>query len=125
MDFPELTPTSRSFESGDFPIKTFKSQSGAETRVLYGSNRTNMKLQLTYANITDAEAEQFLDHYEEVRGTFDTFNLGQTARRGWKGDNSALGAQKTGNRYRYERPPQLAQVRPGTSTVTVNLIGVL
>mgnify|MGYP003111075446 CR=1 FL=1 len=125
MDFPELTPTSRSFESGNFPIKTFKSQSGAETRILYGSNRTNMKLQLTYANITDAEAEQFLDHYEEMRGTFDTFSIGNPARGGWQGDKTALGAQNTGNRYRYERPPQLAQVRSGTSTVTVNLIGVL
>ena len=64
MDFPALTPTARSFESGDFPIKTFKAQNGAETRILYGSNRTNMKLQLTYANITDAQAEQFLDHFE-------------------------------------------------------------
>jgi len=125
MDFPALTPTSRSFESGDFPIKTFKAQNGAETRILYGSNRTNMKLQLTYANVTDAQAEQFLDHYEFVRGTFDTFNLGQPARGGWKGNTEALGAQTTGNKYRYENPPQLAQVRAGTSTVTVNLIGVL
>ena len=125
MAFPALTPTSRSFESGDFPIKTFKAQNGAETRILYGSNRTNMKLQLSYANITDAEAEQFLDHYEEVRGTFDTFNLGQAARGGWKGNSDALGAQATGNEYRYENPPQLVQVRPGVSTVTVNLIGVI
>jgi hypothetical protein len=96
MAFPALTPTSRSFESGDFPIKTFKAQNGAETRILYGSNRTNMKLQLSYANITDAEAEQFLDHYEEVRGTFDTFNLGQMARGGWQGNPNALGAQRLG-----------------------------
>jgi len=125
MDFPALTPTGRTFESGDFPIKTFKAQNGAETRILYGSNRTNMKLQLTYANITDAQAEQFLDHYEFVRGTFDTFDLGQSARGGWEGNSDALGAQTTGNKYRYENSPQLAQVRPGTSTVTVNLIGVL
>ena len=28
-------------------------------------------------------------------------------------------------KYRYEGPPQIAQVRPGVSTVTVNLIGVI
>ena len=28
-------------------------------------------------------------------------------------------------KYRYESPPQVVQVRPGVSTVTINLIGVL
>ena len=53
--FPDLIPTSRSFEAGDYPVKTFKAQNGAEHRILYGSNRTNMKLSLTFANITDAD----------------------------------------------------------------------
>ena len=125
MAFPNITPTSRSFEPGNFPVKAYRSESGQETRILYGSNRTNMKLQLTYANITDAQAKEFLTHYDQVRGTFDTFNLGQEARAGWAQENSLLGAQATGNKYRYENSPQLVQVRPGTSTVTVNLIGVL
>ncbi len=59
MAFPTLVPTSRSFESGDYPVKTFKAQNGKEHRILYGSNRTNMKLSLSYANITDANAELF------------------------------------------------------------------
>ena len=125
MAFPELTPSARSFDSGDYPVKTYKSQSGKEVRILYGSKRTNMKLQLTYANITDAQAKEFLTHYDQVRGTFDTFNLGEEARAGWAQESSLLGAQATGNKYRYENSPQLVQVRPGTSTVTVNLIGVL
>ena len=127
MAFPTLVPTSRTFESGDYPVKTFKAQNGKEHRILYGSNRTNMKLSLSYANITDADAELFLDHYDEMQGTFKTFNIGglEESRGGWKGNRDALGAQTHGNNYRYEGPPQLAQVRPGISTVTVNLIGVL
>jgi hypothetical protein len=127
MAFPTLVPTSRSFESGDYPVKTFKAQNGKEHRILYGSNRTNMKLSLSYANITDANAELFLDHYDEVQGTFQTFNIGdlEESRGGWKGNKDALGAGESGNNYRYEGPPQVAQVRPGISTVTVNLIGVL
>ena len=122
-----LVPTARSFESGDFPVKTFKAQNGKETRILYGSNRTNMKLSLTYSNIPDADAELFLDHFHEVQGTFQTFGLGtvDAARGGWEGNQDALGAQTYGNNYRYEKPPTVAQVRPGISTVTVNLIGVL
>jgi len=125
MAFPSLVPTSRSFESGDYPVKTFKAQNGKEHRILYGSNRTNMKLSLSYANITDANAELFLDHFDEVQGTFGTFVIGLDAREGWEGNKDAIGAQTHGNNYRYESPPQVAQVRPGISTVTVNLIGVL
>ena len=75
MAFPSLVPTSRSFDAGDYPIRTFKSQNGAETRILYGSDRTNVKLQLSYANIGDALAELFLDHFDETKGTFNTFDL--------------------------------------------------
>jgi hypothetical protein len=126
-----LVPSSRSYESGDFPVKTYKAQNGSEVRILYGSNRTNMRLSLTYANIKDADAEQFLDHYIAVQGTFKTFVLGRfsdsqgSARGGWDGRRDSLGAETSGNAYRYEKAPQLAQVRPGISTVTVNLIGVL
>ena len=125
-----LVPSARTFESGDYPVKTYKAQNGAEHRILYGSNRTNMKLSLTYANIQDADAELFLDHYDTVQGTFQTFVLGNIngfnpTRGGWEGNKDALGAQAHGNSYRYEGPPQVAQVASGRSTVTVNLIGVL
>ncbi len=127
-----LVPSARTFESGDYPVKTYKAQNGAEHRILYGSNRTNMKLSLTYANIQDADAELFLDHYDLVQGTFQTFAVGNVdgtkinpTRGGWEGDKDALGAQTQGNNYRYEGPPRVAQVALGLSTVTVNLIGVL
>ena len=126
----DLVPSARTFESGDYPVKTYKAQNGAEHRILYGSSRTNMKLSLTYANILDADAELFLDHYDTVQGTFQTFSLGSIngvnpTRGGWEGNTDALGAQTHGNNYRYEGPPQVAQVASGRSTVTVNLIGVL
>jgi len=132
-----LVPSARTFESGDYPVKTYKAQNGAEHRILYGSNRTNMKLSLTYANIRDVDAEKFLDHYDEVQGTFKTFVLGDVKVNGvdinptcvgWEGNQIALGAGTLGTPgkdYRYEGPPQVAQVASGRSTVTVNLISVL
>lgn len=131
MPFPiSLRPSSRTFDPGDYPVKTYKAQNGSEVRILYGSNRTNMKLSLSYENITDADAELFLDHYDETNGTFNTFvvaNPNQTdgAKTGWEGNFDAIGAGASGNVYRYESAPQVQQVRPGISTVTVNLIGVL
>tara|TARA_R100001510_G_scaffold51237_1_gene50885 strand:+ start:244 stop:657 length:414 start_codon:yes stop_codon:yes gene_type:complete len=126
----DLVPSARTFESGDFPVKTYKAQNGAEHRILYGDKRTNMKLSLTYANILDADAEKFLDHYDEVQGTFKTFPLPSIngvnpTRGGWQGNKDALGANIQGNDYRYEGPPRVVQVASGRSTVTVSLIGVL
>ena len=126
VEFPTLKPTARTFESGDFPVKVYKAQNGSEHRILNGSRRTNMRLSLTFANITDAEAEQILDHYDQVQGTFGTVILQmKDAKAGWAGNKDALGAGAHGNSFRYENPPQLTSVRPGVSTVTVNFIGVI
>ena len=134
MAFPSIAPSSRNFNPGDFPVKTYRAQSGAETRVLMGSKRTGMTLGLTYRHITDAEAEQFLDHFHDMKGTYKTFDVviagvSPDVKSGWKGNPDALGAQGVdnalGNEYRYASPPKLTQVRPGISNVQVNLVGVL
>lgn len=90
MAFPILKPSSRSYEHGGYPVKTFKAQNGKEHRILYGSERTEMKLSLSYANIGDQNAELFLDHYDEVQGIFQTFTLPFQALGGWDGNNDAL-----------------------------------
>lgn len=124
MAFPSHKPTGRSFDAGDYSYKTFKSQSGKEVRILYGDKRTGMKLQLQYQNIGDNEADDFIGHYDQVKGGFETFTLPDEFRAGFEGIAERIDAA-TGNKWRYESAPQLTQVRPGISTVTVNLIGVL
>lgn len=125
MPFPSLRPTSRDFASGDYPVKTFKAQSGAEVRILYGSKRTNMGISLSYENIADTAADDFVAHFDEVKGTFDTFTLPTEVLSGWSGAASALDASGTGNRWRYAQAPAISSVRPGRSSVRVELVGVL
>ena len=48
MAYPDIRPTSRSFDPGNWPVRT-NAQNGAEVRLLYGSQRYN-KLQLSYQN---------------------------------------------------------------------------
>lgn len=124
MAFPTLQPTSRNFNPGDYPIKTFRSQSGAETRILYGSQRTNMSLELSYDNITDSNAGLFLTHFDEVQGTYQTFTVPSAVRSGWAGSSTALDVTGA-NAWRYAESPQVTAVRPGVSSVRVKLIGVL
>jgi hypothetical protein len=125
MPFPTLKPASRDFKTGDYPVKTFKAQSGVEARILYGSKRTGMALSLGYENIPDGSADDFVAHFDEVKGTFDTFTLPDEVLAGWQGASTALDAAATGNRWRYAEAPQVSAVRPGKSSVRVSLIGVL
>ena len=124
MSYPALKPADRQFDAGDWPIKTYTAQSGAEVRILYGSKRTGMTLGLSYENVSDTQAEQFLTHYDSTFGTFQTFTLPDAARSGWSGTQAAIDAA-SGNNWRYAEQPQITAVRPGRSSVRVSLVAVL
>ena len=98
MDFPALVPSSRSYTSGDYAVRTFRSQSGAESRILYGDTRFGATLELQYQNLTDKNAQTFVGHYENVKGTFGTFELPLRLIEGWSGN-----AQLIGTGYRNQR----------------------
>ena len=124
MAFPTLRPTGRDFSPGDWPIKRFNAQSGAEVRILYGSQRTNAKLSLSYNNISDANAQAFLDDYAAQIGTLRTFDLPSAVRTGWSGSATSIDAP-AGTKWRYESEPAVRAVRPGRSSVTVSLVAVI
>lgn len=123
MAFPNIKPASREFSPGDWPIKRFNSQSGAEVRILYGSRRVNAKLVLGYENITDANAQAFLTDYASTYGTLRTFTLPANVRAGWTGAASAIDAPP-GTRWRYESEPRIQAVYRGISSVQVTLVAV-
>lgn len=122
MPYPNLKPSSRDFDSGDFPVKSFRSQSGIESRILYGSRRTGAAVSFSYENISDTDANAFFTHFEEVKGTYGTFGLTANALAGWTPGSFNEG---TGNQWRYDSPPQITNVRPGRSTVQIKLRAVL
>lgn len=124
MSFPNLVPSARSFTPGDFPIKQYKALSGAEVRIRYGNLRTEATLDLTYENITDANAAAFLSHYSSTQGTFLTFGLAGGVFSGWNASSGLLNAP-SGAAWRYDGPPQVTSVYPGRSTVQVKLIAVV
>jgi len=136
MSFPNLRPSSRRFTPGDWPVKTFNSVNGSEFRILRGSNRVNAKLELEFRNISDANARLFLLDYYARQGTFKSWAFEPAASRsvfhGWdasgssdEGDTTVLEAAPYGMQWRYEEEPQIEQVAPGVSTVSVKLIGII
>jgi hypothetical protein len=124
MAFPTLKPTGREFNPGDWPIKRYNAQSGAEIRILYGNRRTNATLSLSYDNITDANAQLFTADYEAQLGTFRTFTLPSDVRAGWTGSAATIDAPPSA-RWRYDSAPVIQAVRPGRSSVTVSLVAVI
>jgi hypothetical protein len=127
-DFPNIAPTSRSFELGDWPVKTYKAQNGAEIRILYGNRRTNMVMSLEWRNVSSAQAALIINHYTGQRGTFQTFSFGSAAssssKAGWDADDTLLGTGVSGNAWRYAGPPTIETVKKDTHVVTAKFVGV-
>ena len=128
MPFPDYVPSERSFNPGDWPVSRYTSQNGAEIRILRGSNRVNAQLQLTFNNVTDTVADEFLAHYREVQGTFQSWNFGSDPKVfvGWTAsDSTELEAYPWGLSWRYDGPPDIAQVKKGRSNVRIQLTAVI
>lgn len=126
-NYPSIAPTSRSYSAGNWPVKNFSAQDGAEVRILYGSRRYNHSVSLTYENIPDTIAEQFMQHYFEQLGTYRTFAVAMDSSKitaGWGGSTNFYNAG-TQTQYRYANPPALTSIYPGVSTMRIELVATL
>jgi hypothetical protein len=98
-DFPDLVPTARSLSPGDFAGKTFRSQSGVESRVQYGNKAFDKTLDLEYNNIADTSAALIYDHYLNCKGTLYYFLLLEKPKAGALGFHSPSGKFVNGQAY--------------------------
>ena len=124
--FPQLTPTGRSYTPGRPAETVFESQNGATSFVQFGGAFVNSKLDLTFANISDQDAADILQHYSDV-GVDDRVTFGDN--KGFGGMGAKLqGKLEDGTgllKYRYDGPPEVSSVYPGISTVKCSFIGYL
>lgn len=141
VEFPPFAPSSRQYVDGDWPVKEYNALSGYQLRIVYGSRQTGMRLNLVYQNLRDAEAALFLDHYQQQKGTFAAFqfNAPDGPKKGWGAGatpaetgklqqspiDKYLGTSTRFSNWRYAESPTIQSVKPGISTVTVNLVSVL
>ena len=66
--FPDLTPSQRVYTPGTFPANEFQGLNGAVTTIQYGARTVDSKLQMTFTNITDAQAYEIYDNYYKANG---------------------------------------------------------
>ena len=129
--FPTIKPSSRSYTPGTYPQVEFVAQNGAKTVLRYGNKKVDAKLSLGFTNITDSQASEILDLYEEVNSDYDYISF--TSANALAGINSSSlinnMAEKDSNgvklRYRFDGPPSVSSVRPGRSNVQCKFVACL
>jgi len=129
--FPTIKPSSRSYTPGTYPQVEFVAQNGAKTVLRYGDKKVDAKLSLGFTNITDSQANEILNLYEEVNSDYDYISF--TSANALAGINSSSlvnnMAEKDSNgvklRYRFDGPPTVSSVRPGRSNVQCKFVACL
>ena len=104
-DYPSLMPTRRAVSLGDWPVKSYRTINGDETRIRYGNKKSEATLELFYEKLTDTEADQFVSHYDWARGTYKTFAVGAPLTTGWRSGAKVQGTSA----WRYDGPPKFNQ----------------
>jgi len=130
----QRAPTSRSFRAGKWPITTATSQSGVRSKRLWGSLASGGSLSLTYANIPDDVAEDFIDSWQQTKGGLDYLettsgNGIQSTDLMFDGMSADMKAEvlsaTAGTQWTYAAAPVVESVAPGISTVKIELIAEL
>ena len=135
IDFPDIRPSARKFDPGEFPHSLFEGQNGAVTAVYFGNRPVNSTLELTFRNIYDEQAHEIVNHYKrcnraDSNGNWNYAKLPKTATGALAGIGNpdlrdTMGEVDDNRRYRYDSPPKVTSVFPGYSTVVVKLRGML
>lgn len=107
--FPLLVPSSAPITPGAWPVSAIGGLNGAESRIRQGSSQAGRRLQLTFANITEANFLAILAHYQGQRSGFDPFGF----------DTTTLAADLTpsGHAWLYASRPQVVDEHLDVFTV--------
>jgi hypothetical protein len=122
-NFPALKPTARSFQLGQYPVKTYRAMSGAVVRRSFGNKAFGYTLDLEFANIPEATVNTIIDHYNGQQGGTLGFIIATAVFAGYTVTLQGKVRNPSGIEWLYAEPPSVSSVIAGISTVTVKLVG--
>lgn len=122
-DFPALKPTARSFQLGQYPVKTYRAMSGAVVRRSFGNKAFGYTLDLEFANIPEATVNTIIDHYNGQQGGTLGFAIDAAVFAGYTVTLQGKVRNPSGIEWLYAEPPGISSVIKDISTVTVKLVG--
>lgn len=127
--FPALTPSSRKFTAGAYPIKGYRTMAGVVARRTFGNSPYAARLDLEYRNVPDATVSALLAHYHDQTSRNSRFKLSSNLTIKMSADVRdevrGLAADRGSLRWEYEQPPQVESVHPGIYNVLISLLGEL
>lgn len=121
--FPALSPTSRTFTAGLYPVRRQLSPAGSGVSRRFGTSPIEPTLSLEFANITDANAAAIAAAFESAAGSFSTMELPTDI---WRdlANPSANNSDLKPPYWRFKQPPVYSKSSiPGYKTVSVELVG--
>jgi len=121
--FPALKPSARSFQLGQYPVKTYRAMSGAVVRRSFGNKAFGYTLDLEFANIPEATVNTIIDHYNGQQGGTLGFAIAIVVFAGYTVTLQGKVRNPSGIEWLYAEPPNVSSVIAGISTVTVKLVG--
>lgn len=139
-DFPRLKPTRRSFELGEYPVKTYRSLSGKIIRRSFGNRPFGATIELSFENVSETVFDQIYTHYHTQQGTTIGFQLPNEILAGLNASGNLAGQLREGEPFAvlqslgrgngtantmewfYAEVPSVESVYRGLSTIKVRLV---
>lgn len=143
IPFPTISPSSRSFNPGDYPSTEFQSLNGTKTHLRYGNKRVNATLNLAFTNLSDQEAALILENYDAVNSVYDSVTFSSnngvagvsnetTLNPAISGQSNPASSLQTlikqggeGLLWRYSQPPTVTSTFDGRSNVSCSFVACL
>ena len=125
--FPNYTPTSRSFEPGVYPQRSYRTLSGINVKRTFGNQPFGAKLEMEFDNVGTTVIDAILNHYKTQTAANERFKVYTTTApkpmagvasttRDYLLDTSTL-------RWEYASPPRVESVRNELYRISVSLVG--
>ena len=122
-NFPALKPSARSFQLGQYTVKTYRAMSGAVVRRSFGNKAFGYTLDLQFENVPEETVNTIIDHYNGQQGGTLGFAIATAVFAGYTVTLQGKVRNPSGIEWLYAEPPSVSSVIKGISTVTVKLIG--
>ena len=121
--FPSIVPTARSFQPGQYPVKTYRALSGAVVRRSFGNRPFGHTLELEFENVPEATVNAIIDHYNGQAGSTVGFDLPTAVFGGYSSTLQSKMQNPAGIEWLYAEPPAITSAMRDMSSVTVRLVG--
>jgi hypothetical protein len=122
-NFPALQPTSRAFQLGQYPIKTYRAMSGAVVRRSFGNRAFGYTLDLQFENVSESIVNAIVNHYNGQQGGTIGFAIPAEVFAGYSGTLQSQFLYVPGIEWLYAEPPSINSIIKGISSIDIKLTG--